>query len=94
MSDMSNQVPQLARGCRVQSRKEDETVLLIPEGMLRLKGAAAEILALVDGQRSVSQITEALQAQYPPAARTQIAEEVDRFLQSLRGRSVVLFKEA
>lgn len=93
MSDASNKVPQLARGCRVQSRNEDETVLLIPEGLLRLKGAAAEILALVDGQRTVSQITEALQAQYPPEAHTQIAEEVDRFLQSLHMRSVLLFRE-
>ncbi|QHN03233.1 pyrroloquinoline quinone biosynthesis peptide chaperone PqqD [Granulicella sp. WH15] len=94
MIDTSNRVPQLARGCRVQSRNEDETVLLIPEGLLRLKGAAAEILAFVDGQRTVSQITDALQAQYPPEAHAQIAQEVDGFLRSLHQRSVLLFKEA
>ncbi len=94
MSDTSNKVPQLARGCRVQSRNEDETVLLIPEGLLRLKGSAGEILALVDGQRTVGQISAALQAEYPPEAHTLIDEEVERFLQSLHERSVLLLKEA
>ncbi len=95
-STKSNQnvIPQLARGCRVQSRTDEETVLLIPEGLLRLKGAAAEILAFVDGTRTVPQITEALQAQYPPEAHEQIAAEVDSFLRSLHNRSVLLFKEA
>ncbi len=94
MMDTSNKVAQLARGCRVQSRNAEETVLLIPEGLLRLKGAAAEILALVDGQRTIAQITEALQAEYPPEAHAQIAQEVDGFLSSLHQRSVLLFKEA
>ncbi len=94
MMDTSNRVPQLARGCRVQSRNTEETVLLIPEGLLRLKGSAAEILVLVDGQRSIAQITEGLQAEYPPEAHAQIAQEVDGFLRSLHQRSVLLFKEA
>lgn len=87
-------IPQLARGCRVQSRNEEETVLLIPEGLLRLKGAAAEILALVDGKRTVAEVTTTLQAQYPPEAHEQISAEVDSFLTSLHNRSVLLFKEA
>jgi pyrroloquinoline quinone biosynthesis protein D len=94
MNDTSNKAPQLARGCRVQSRSADETVLLIPEGLLRLKGSAAEILALVDGQRTIGQINTALQADYPPEAHAQIAKEVDDFLRSLHERSVLLFKEA
>jgi pyrroloquinoline quinone biosynthesis protein D len=93
-TEQHNSVPQLARGCRVQSRNEDETVLLIPEGLLRLKGAATEILALVDGKRTVAEITTALQAQYPPEAHEQIAAEVGSFLRSLHNRSVLLFKEA
>lgn len=85
------QVPQLARGCRVQTRSEEETVLLVPEGLLRLKGAGAEILGLVDGERTVAQIVEALQSQYPPEAHAQIAAEVASFLASLNQRSVLLF---
>ncbi len=91
-TEQPESIPQLARGCRVQSRNEDETVLLIPEGLLRLKGAATEILALVDGTRTVAQITSALQAQYPPEAHEQIAAEVDSFLRSLHNRSVLIFK--
>lgn len=87
-------VPQFARGCRIQSRSEEEAVLLIPEGLLRLKGAAAEILALVDGSRTVAGITSDLQNQYPPEAHAQIAIEVENFLASLCARSVLLIKEA
>ncbi|MDE1176102.1 MAG: pyrroloquinoline quinone biosynthesis peptide chaperone PqqD [Edaphobacter sp.] len=87
------QVPQLARGCRVQARSEEEIVLLVPEGLLRLKGAGAEILALVDGQRTIAQIVETLQAQYPPEAHTQIATEASSFLASLHQRSVLLFRQ-
>jgi len=94
LKEAPNSIPQLARGCRVQSRNEDETVLLIPEGLLRLKGAAAEILALVDGSRTVAQITTDLQSQYPAEAHAQIGTEVDNFLRSLHNRSVLLFREA
>jgi pyrroloquinoline quinone biosynthesis protein D len=87
------QVPQLARGCRVQARSEEETVLLVPEGMLRLKGAGAEIVALVDGKRSVAQIIETLQSEYPPTAHAQIAAEVASFLASLNQRSVLILRE-
>jgi coenzyme PQQ biosynthesis protein PqqD len=90
----SNSIPQLARGCRIQSRSEEEAVLLIPEGLLRLKGAAVEILALVDGSRTVATITSDLQQQYPPEAHAQIASEVESFLTGLHTRSVLLFKEA
>lgn len=87
------QVPHLARGCRVQTRSEGETVLLVPEGMLRLKGAGAEILALVDGERTIAQVIDTLQSQYPPEAHAQIAAEVEGFLASLNQRSVLLFRK-
>lgn len=85
-------IPYLARGCRVQTKSEDETVLLVPEGLLRLKGSGAEVLALVDGVRSVNQIVTTLQSQYPLEAHVQIATEAADFLTSLNKRSVLLFK--
>ncbi len=94
MTETLSQVPQLTRGCRVQSRSAEKTVLLVPEGLLRLKGSTAEILAFVDGYRTVAQITEALEARDPREAHGQVAAEVYRFLNSLHGRSVLLFKEA
>lgn len=93
MSQDLQQIPQLARGCRIQRRSEEETVLLVPEGLLRLKGAGAEILTHVDGERTVGQIIEMLQSQYPPEAHAQIAAEVVSFLTSLSQRSVLLFKK-
>ena len=93
MKDESNRVPQLARGCRVQSRGENETVLLVPEGLLRLKGAGAEIVALVDGVRTAAEIVKVLQSQYPPEAHAQISTETTSFLESLHQRSVLFFKE-
>lgn len=93
MTEEQRKIPQLARGCRVQQRSEDETVLLVPEGILRLKGAAAEILGLVDGERAVIEIIELLRTQYPPEAHHQIEPEVESFLASLHTRSVLLFKE-
>ena len=93
MIDDLEQIPQLARGCRVQTRSADETVLLVPEGLLRLKGAGAEILALVDGERTVAQIISTLHSQYPPEAHAQISSEVVTFLSSLNQRSVLLLKK-
>jgi coenzyme PQQ biosynthesis protein PqqD len=86
-------IPQLARGCRVQTRSEEETVLMVPEGLLRLKGAGAEILVLVDGESSAAQIIARLQSEYPSEAPEQIAGEVVSFLTSLNQRSVLLFKK-
>ena len=39
----------------------------IPEGMIQLNGPAGEIMALVDGERSVKQIIEELQAKFADA---------------------------
>lgn len=93
MTENRLKIPQLACGCRVQQRSEDETVLLVPEGMLRLKGAAVEILNLVDGERTEAQIIDLLKAQYPLEAHHQIEAEVESFLAGLHTRSVLLFKE-
>jgi pyrroloquinoline quinone biosynthesis protein D len=93
MIDDLGQVPQLARGCRIQARSAEETVLLVPEGLLRMKGAGAEILGLVDGERTIAQIIAVLHSQYPPEAHDQIASEVLTFLSSLNHRSVLLLKQ-
>lgn len=61
-------VPVLNRMFRLQWEKaQDSYVLLYPEGMIQLNGPAGEILALVDGQRSVAQIISALQAKFADA---------------------------
>jgi pyrroloquinoline quinone biosynthesis protein D len=95
MSETSSdtRVPRLAIGCRVRAVSPGEAMLLVPEGALRLKGAASEIVSLIDGQRSVSAITELLQQQHSAADSSQIAAEVKQFLDKLHARSVLLYRD-
>ena len=55
-----SRVPRLAIGCRVRTLSAEEAMLLVPEGALRLKGAASEIISLIDGHRSVDAISSSL----------------------------------
>ncbi|WP_353061963.1 pyrroloquinoline quinone biosynthesis peptide chaperone PqqD [Tunturibacter psychrotolerans] len=86
-------IPRLAVGCRVRTVSPDEAMLLVPEGALRLKGAASEIIALIDGQRSVEAITTQLQQKHSATESSQIAAEVKQFLDKLHARSVLLYKD-
>ncbi|MDO6562064.1 pyrroloquinoline quinone biosynthesis peptide chaperone PqqD [Amphritea sp. 1_MG-2023] len=63
-----DQTPVLSRMFRFQWEKaQDSYVLLYPEGMVKLNGPAGEVLALVDGQRTVTDIIQSLQAKFPDA---------------------------
>ena len=63
-----DQTPVLNRMFRFQWEKaQDCYVLLYPEGMVKLNGPAGEVLALVDGQSTVADIIQALQAKFPDA---------------------------
>lgn len=46
---------------------QDAYVLLYPEGMIKLNGSAGEILACVDGHRSIAEIVAALAEKFPDA---------------------------
>ncbi len=50
---------------------QDCYVLLYPEGMIKLNGPAGEILAQVDGSRSVAAIVAELQRRFPDAESLQ-----------------------
>jgi pyrroloquinoline quinone biosynthesis protein D len=63
-----NDVPALETMFRFQWEEAQQSyVLLYPEGMVKLNGPAGEILALVDGERSVDQIIAHLNEQFPDA---------------------------
>jgi pyrroloquinoline quinone biosynthesis protein D len=87
-----NRVPRLAAGCRVRVLSAQESMLLVPEGVLQLKGAASEILGLIDGERTVDAITLHLQQAHADAPPQQIDTEVKQFIDKLHRRSVLLFK--
>ncbi len=46
---------------------QDAYVLLYPEGMIKLNGSAGEILACVDGERTIAAIVEVLKDKFPEA---------------------------
>ena len=74
------QVLGLRRGYRLQwEPRQDCHVLLYPEGMIKLNGSAGQILALLDGQRSVHAIIEQLTASFPGVPG--IDEDVLAFLE-------------
>jgi len=67
MADLSS-VPALRPHFRFQwEPAQDCHVLLYPEGMIKLNGSAGEILACVDGERSIEDIVADLQRKFPEA---------------------------
>jgi pyrroloquinoline quinone biosynthesis protein D len=83
--------PRLIRNCRLSDTPGQDDVLLMPEGMIRLKGTGAEILRLCNGERTLSEIFTELQSKYPSADRSQIESEATDFLRSLREKRVLDF---
>jgi hypothetical protein len=61
--------------------------------MLRLKGTGRDIVALVDGHRSISQIVDMLTAEYGRDAEEKIRTEVVTFLNQLKDRSVLIYHD-
>jgi len=53
-------------------------VLLFPEGMVKLNGGAGEIMQLIDGEKSIQQITNALQVKFPDAG--DLTTDVNEFI--------------
>jgi pyrroloquinoline quinone biosynthesis protein D len=90
---LDTRVPRLAAGCRVRTLSPDEAMLLVPEGALRLKGAASEIISLIDGARSVDAITALLQTKHTSDDADRISTEVKQFIEKLHARSVLLYKD-
>ena len=72
--------PQLRRGVRMSTDPlSDETILLFPEGVLFLNETAAAIVRCCDGSRSVTEVIQAVSAEYDAVA----AEDVMSLLRDL-----------
>jgi pyrroloquinoline quinone biosynthesis protein D len=63
----------------------EKQVILMPEGLLALNATAAAIVALCDGQRSVSDIVATLSEQYNRA----VDQDVLTFLNRLANRRLL-----
>ncbi len=88
-SDASH--PRLGIGCHLRKLENGDTILLLPEGILRLKGTAAEIIGLCNGERTVADILRTMQALYPSSDPRQIEQEIGAFLNRLLERRAVDF---
>lgn len=78
-ADLRAAVPALRPGYRMQWEPVQNChVLLYPEGMVQLNESAAEVLQRVDGQRSVEEIINDLQARFPSAP--ELDEDVLAFI--------------
>ncbi|MGH9500654.1 MAG: pyrroloquinoline quinone biosynthesis peptide chaperone PqqD [Terriglobales bacterium] len=86
-----NSKPRLAAGCRWAEANGSERMLIFPEGALRLQGTGREIMERCDGERSVQQIVQELQAQYKTGDGARIAQEVGSFLETLHQKRIVDF---
>ncbi|MBK4989090.1 MULTISPECIES: pyrroloquinoline quinone biosynthesis peptide chaperone PqqD [unclassified Pseudomonas] len=83
MSIDRNQVPSWRPGYRFQYEPAQKGhVLLYPEGMIKLNESASLIGGLIDGQRSVSAIIEALQQQFPDVP--EVADDIEQFMEVAR----------
>ena len=81
--------PRLAAGCRWAEAEGNERMLLFPEGAIRLRGTGRDILEHCDGERTVQQIVEELQARYGAGDPARIAGDVANFLQQLKQKRIV-----
>ena len=85
MIDMSS-VPRLAAGCRLHPTDE---ILLVPEGTLNLTGPAREILARIDGKRTIQAIVDDLLLHFEGANADEVRQDVLGMLSRMRQRGVI-----
>lgn len=83
-------LPRLATGCRWTGKGEQRT-LLFPEGALRLQGTGREILERCDGQHTLLQIVQELQATFNGSDPQKIRSDVFIFIERLQQKGVVSF---
>ena len=73
--------PRLTTRARLQwDTVREKQVLLAPEGVLVLNATASAILALCNGQRSVSAIAADLSAQYDRAVEQEVVTFLNRLI--------------
>jgi pyrroloquinoline quinone biosynthesis protein D len=80
--------PALAAGCRWGGSQE-QPLLLIPEGAIRVQETGRAILGLCDGQRTFSEILTELERQYSGADPQRIRDDAATFLEQLHHKRVV-----
>lgn len=81
--------PRLGKGVRLRRESAESAMLLVPEGALSLNASAAATLELVDGQRSIAEISARL-VEFFEVDENQAREEVCRLLERLAERRFIV----
>ena len=80
--------PRLGKGVRIRRESDGSSMLLVPEGVLTLNASAAATLELVDGARTVADITAQLVERFD-VDENDAREDVCRLLERLADRRLV-----
>lgn len=91
MQTIMTEIPKLRRGCRLSPVSPPQSLLLIPEGALRLQGPGRRIIELCDGERSLGDVIRQLQTEYPSAESSRISQQVTTFLKALQEKGAIEF---
>jgi coenzyme PQQ biosynthesis protein PqqD len=83
--------PILKPGCRLSPPSSSESLLLIPEGALRLQGPARRILELCDREHDLADVIAQLQREFASAEATRISDEVVKYLRALQEKGAIEF---
>ncbi|MCS6892447.1 MAG: pyrroloquinoline quinone biosynthesis peptide chaperone PqqD [Rhodovarius sp.] len=83
-------IPRFAPGVRLQhDRARDRWVVMAPERMFIPDETALAVLRLIDGERDLAAIVDALAAQFA-APREVIAADVEAMIADLRARGALI----
>jgi pyrroloquinoline quinone biosynthesis protein D len=85
---MSSPRYRLARGVRLRREDDGTTLLLVPEGVVELNDSAAATLELLDGARTLDELSEALRERFEADASA-LRSDVEILLDELRVRGFV-----
>lgn len=82
--------PKLASKARLRWDKREQKFLLVyPERGLLLNETASAIVRLLDGERTVDEIVQALKGELRGGVPEDLGDEVQRFLERLRERGLL-----
>jgi coenzyme PQQ biosynthesis protein PqqD len=81
-------VPKFAAGCRWGGTAE-APVVLFPEGTIRVEGTGRIILELCDGNFTLAEIVQKLEAQFALAPKGKVRADVLAFLEQLHDKRII-----
>jgi pyrroloquinoline quinone biosynthesis protein D len=80
--------PRLAAGCRWGGTEQDR-VILVPEGAIKLQGTGLQILERCDGQRTFAELIAELQKEFGTTDPAKIRSDISAFLEQLQKKRIV-----